>query len=182
MVMYICSNAENCEEKDLCSHGSPHEYIDMGCNQRCLRKAAGSCIEIIPKKEFNPDEIKEVVVKCPHGHQFGVDCDYTNDCDRCECWHPCVKAYYKAEKEKGQVIKLDKIKEAEEIKVEESMVKVAENKKNPMGICRQIDDFGRITIPKDIRTALKIDGGDTLYMVINEEGVLLITPFWRGES
>ncbi len=36
---------------------------------------------------------KKVAGKCKFGHKFGVDVDGYDDCDNCDCWDKCTKAY-----------------------------------------------------------------------------------------
>lgn len=39
------------------------------------------------------------------------------------------------------------------------------------GIFRRVDDLGRVVIPKDIRRQLKIEEGDALEILMNEDSV-----------
>ena len=49
------------------------------------------------------------------------------------------------------------------------------------GIVRRIDDLGRITIPKEIRRALKINEGDALEFITNYNGKeLVIRPYKKS--
>ena len=42
-----------------------------------------------------------------------------------------------------------------------------------MKIIKKIDDLGRIAIPKDIRRALRLMGGDEIEIVVNDEDIIL---------
>ena len=39
------------------------------------------------------------------------------------------------------------------------------------GIFRRVDDLGRVVIPKDIRRQLRIEEGDALEILMNEDSV-----------
>ena len=39
------------------------------------------------------------------------------------------------------------------------------------GMFRRVDDLGRVVIPKDIRIQLKIEEGDALEILMNEDSV-----------
>ena len=50
------------------------------------------------KKSFDDmedaeDEPPKKAGKCPFGHKFGVDVDGFDDCDNCDCWDKCTKAF-----------------------------------------------------------------------------------------
>ena len=50
------------------------------------------------KKSFDDmedveDEPPKKAGKCPFGHKFGSDVDGFDDCDNCDCWDKCTKAY-----------------------------------------------------------------------------------------
>lgn len=41
------------------------------------------------------------------------------------------------------------------------------------GIVRRVDELGRIVIPKEIRTRMKMDSGDLVDICVNDEQVVL---------
>ena len=53
--------------------------------------------------------------------------------------------------------------------------------KQSIGIARRIDDLGRIVIPKEIRSALKIKEGDPLEIFTTLEGEIVLKPFEPNE-
>jgi hypothetical protein len=56
------------------------------------------------KEEKREDRKKESSKKendCPHGHEFGTDCDKTDDCKKCVKWEDCDEAAY-TNKKKGK--------------------------------------------------------------------------------
>jgi hypothetical protein len=57
-----------------------------------------------PEKEEKKEERKEKSSKkendCPHGHEFGTDCDKTDDCKKCVKWEDCDEAAYSKKKGK----------------------------------------------------------------------------------
>ena len=49
------------------------------------------------------------------------------------------------------------------------------------GIVRNIDDLGRIVIPKEIRRTMGIKEGDPLEIYVTEEGICLKTQLTQAE-
>ena len=47
---------------------------------------------------------------------------------------------------------------------------------NATGIVRNLDELGRIVIPKEIRRSLGLKEGDGLEMFISEDGELILCP------
>lgn len=45
------------------------------------------------------------------------------------------------------------------------------------GIVRKIDDLGRVVIPKDLRTQLKIREGDSLEFFATKDGELILRKY-----
>ena len=51
----------------------------------------------------------------------------------------------------------------------------------PTGIVRRIDELGRIVIPKEIRRTLKINEGDALELITNDNGTeIVIRPYKKS--
>ena len=50
------------------------------------------------------------------------------------------------------------------------------------GIVRRIDDLGRISIPKSIRSELGIKNGEAIEFAINDEGDLVLLPYLSWED
>lgn len=44
-----------------------------------------------PKRRRKPKK-KKAKSECPHGHEFGSDCDEYDDCDECDDWEDCIDA------------------------------------------------------------------------------------------
>jgi len=42
-----------------------------------------------PEEEETEEELEAEEGECPYGHEFGYDCDQTDDCDECESWEEC---------------------------------------------------------------------------------------------
>ena len=45
----------------------------------------------------------------------------------------------------------------------------------PMGVLRRIDELGRIVIPKGIRSRLKINEGDRVELILENDTELLLS-------
>ena len=45
------------------------------------------------------------------------------------------------------------------------------------GLCRRIDNLGRIVIPKEIRRSLRIREGEPMEIIVNKEGEILLSKF-----
>lgn len=47
----------------------------------------------------------------------------------------------------------------------------------PMGVLRRIDELGRIVIPKGIRSRLKINEGDRVELILENDAELLLRKY-----
>ena len=52
---------------------------------------------------------------------------------------------------------------------------------NVMGIVRQIDDLGRIVIPKEIRRAMRMEEGSQIDILTTTEGMLILRKIENGK-
>lgn len=46
-----------------------------------------------------------------------------------------------------------------------------------MNVTKKMDDIGRITIPKDIRSSLRWMGGDEIEIIVNNDGTVLLRKY-----
>ena len=52
---------------------------------------------------------------------------------------------------------------------------------NVMGIVRQIDDLGRIVIPKEIRRAMRMEEGSQIDILTTAEGMIILRKIENGK-
>lgn len=48
------------------------------------------------------------------------------------------------------------------------------------GICRNVDDLGRVVIPAELRRTLEINIGDPLRVDVDNDGAIILTPHQPG--